>query len=503
MTNAGTATDTQPAPAGQMWKLPGVRLFASGHYPGQPQPDWPPAKVRAIAAEAKRLGPSGVSLLIPPAVLGHEENQDWLEDTSLPAAGWVDPDSVKAEPDPEFPGHVILTGDIVDVPDKVKTEQLDTGAYKFGSVEFYTPKDDFGKPQGLTIRRFGLLGGGSIPNVKRLGPLPKPVPMPGGTAKFSEAGGAGEKFKTVAGDAVSFTLAFSERQSMDRTACITAIKAAMPTVSQATLDALSDDQLKEFVAGLPQQTPAATVVAAAEPTRDEMVAALVASGQDQATVAAMNDADLKAAFDLIKPPVASMGDCKTGGGGGDPKDDTTKMSEAQKAIAKQLADSKAALAELHRFNEQTKREAKAAQVEPVCNDLVKSGLTPAFVNEWIKPQLLALDNTHAIHRFSEGGVQKSGTAFQAKLASAKNLSRLVAEGKVFVKFGEKLPGGGTGDTSTPEAKKAAAVQKARDHAATIGATAWSQTSFGSADGFVNKFSETFDKNPDLAMKMIA
>ena len=56
---------------------------------------------------------------------------------------------------------------------------------------------------------------------------------------------------------------------------------------------------------------------------------------------------------------------------------------------------------------------------------------------------------------------------------------------------------------TPEAKKAAAMQKARDHAATIGATAWSQTSFGSADGFVNKFGETFDKNPDLAMKMIA
>lgn len=490
MTNAGTVTDTQPAPAGQMWKLPGVRLFASGYYPGQPQPDWPPAKVRAIAAESKRLGPSGVSLLIPPAVLGHEEDQDWLEDTSLPAAGWVDPDTVKAEPDPEFPGHVILTGDIVDVPDKVKTEQLDTGAYKFGSVEFYTPKDDFGKPQGLTIRRFGLLGGGSTPNVKRLGPLPKPVPMPNGVAKFAEP----TKTATVPrpGEG-AILLAFSERQSMDRTQLLDAIKAAMPGLSQAVCDAMTDDQLKELVANLPKPAPTPTPVAMAEPTKDEMIASLVAAGQDQATVAAMNDADLKAAFDLIKPPVAQMSDDEKK----KQEAEVAKMSEAQKAIAKQLADSQAALAEFHRFNEQVKREAKNAQIEPVCEGLIKSGLTPAFVDEWIKPQLLALDNTQAIHRFSEGGTTKVGTAFQLKLAAAKQLN----PAKCFVKFGEKLPG--AGDGSTPEAKKAAAVQKARDHAATIGDSAWKQTSFGSVEGFVNTFSETFDKDPGLALKMIA
>lgn len=491
-----SATDPQPAP--QKWKLPGVRLFASGHYPGQPIPDWPPAKVDAIAAECKRLGPSGECMILPPAVLGHEENQDWLADTSLPAAGWIDPDSVRTEPDEEYPGHRVLVGDVVDVPDEVK-KLLDDGKYKFGSAEFYQPLDDHGNRQGMTIRRFGLLGGGTIPNVKRLGPLPKPEPM--AAAKFAE-----QDNRAVAMRPGESAVAFSERASpMDRTTTCTAIKAAMPNLSQATLDALSDDQLKELLMSVPTPpaapvvpaaTPPATPPAAAmaEPTRDEMIAACVAAGQDQAMCSAMSDADLKAAYDLLKPappaPVAAMGDCKK------PDEVAAKMGEV---LAKMKADQD----EFHRFSEQQRREIKVAQVEPVCSDLVKSGLTPAFVNEWIKPQLLALDNTHAIHRFSEDGQQKSGTAFQAKLASAKNLSRLVAEGKVFVKFGEKIPGGGSAGESTPEAKKAAAMQRAKDHAATVGESAWKQTSFGSADGFVNKFGEVFDKNPDLAMKMIA
>jgi hypothetical protein len=216
-----------------------------------------------------------------------------------------------------------------------------------------------------------------------------------------------------------------------------------------------------------------------ESTPEEMAAALVAAGQDQAMVAAMKPEDLKAAFDLIKPPVAQMSD--------DEKkkqaEEVTKMSEAQKAAAKQLADSQAALAELHRFTEQVKRDAKVAQIEPACADLIKAGLTPAFVNEWIKPQLLALDNSHAIHRFSEDGATKSGTAFQAKLASAKNLVRLVKDGKVFVAFGEKLPGGG--NTESPEAKKAAAIEKAKEHAATVGEAAWKSGSFGSGAGFLS------------------
>lgn len=486
MTNAGTATEPQPAP--QKWKLPGVRLFASGHYPGQPVPDWPPAKVDAIAAECKRLGPSGACMILPPAVLGHEENQDWLADTSLPAAGWIDPDSVRTEPDAEYPGHRVLIGDVVDVPDEVK-KLLDDGKYKFGSAEFYQPLNDLGQRQGMTLRRFGLLGGGTIPNVKRLGMLPRPVLMP--VAKFAEQK-AGE---LRPGETV---LAFSERVSpMDRTTTCTAIKTAMPNLSQATLDALSDDQLKELLMSVPTP-PAAPVVPAAmaEPTRDEMIAALVAAGQDQAMLAAMPDAELKAAYDLIKPPVAAMGD------GEKPEGEEEKPDEVAAKMGEVLAKMKRDQAEFHRFSEQQRREIKAAKIEPVCNDLVKSGLTPAFVNEWIKPQLLGLDDTHAIHRFSEGGVEKSGTAFQAKLASAKNLSRLVAEGKVFVKFGEKLPGGGTAGESTPEAKKAAAIQKARDHAVTVGESAWKQTSFGSADGFVNKFGEVFDKNPETAMKML-
>jgi hypothetical protein len=481
MTSAGDAAGSLPtAPA---FKLPGVNLFASGFYRGQ---QWPASRVQGIADNIRKNGPSGTKLLIPPAVMGHEEDQKWLDDTSLPAAGWVDPDSVETIPDPDHPGELILRGDVVNVPPEVAAK-IKSGEFANGSGEFYELSDDFGKSQGFTMRRFGLLGG-EVPQVKRLGRLPMPVPM-------TELKVFAEVVAAPKGGA-AFILAFAERQTMDRNAAYTAIKAVMPGLSQATLDSLNDDQLNEFVANLPAPAPAPVVPAPmAEATPEEMTAALVAAGQDQATVAAMPPADLKAAYDLVKG-ATPMAEEEKKEEEKKAEGEVAKMSEGQKAIAKQLADSKKSVAELHRFTEQLKRDAKSAQIEPVCEALVKSGLTPAFVNEWVKPQLIALDNTHAIHRFTENGTVKSGTAFQAKIAAAKALN----PAKCFVAFGEKVPGGG--DTSTPAAQKAAAIEKAKEHAATVPNDAWSQTSFKSQAGFVQKFSEAFDKNPVAALSML-
>ncbi len=467
------------------YRLPGVNLFASGLYRGK---KWPPEVVQSIADNIRRNGPSGTKLLIPPAVLGHEEDQDWLNKTDLPAAGWVDPDTATTVPDPDHPGELILRGDVVNVPPEV-ADRIKKGEFANGSGEFYELSNDFGASQGFTMRRFGLLGG-EVPQVKRLGRLPMPVPMDALKVFAETPESLATKAAPKGGAAI--ILAFSERQTMDRTAAYAAIKAVMPGLSQACLDLMSDDQVNELVANLPAAMSDTTTTT---PTRDEMIAALVGKGGDQTSLSAMADAALSDAYKK-----SCMSDTAT-----DPNDPNKKkldpngvsMSEAEKQAVAALnritiLESSAAAREKAAIARE--QQAKRKEVEIFCDRQIAAGrLLPRQKDDYIA-LLVGLDDTAATHTFSENGKSEKVTPFEAK-------KREMDRWPQAVKFGEKIPGGTT-DTGTPEAKKAAAIQKARDHAATVGESAWKSGSFGSAEGFVAYFSEVFDKNPETALKML-
>lgn len=448
MSGASAATGSPPAPA---YKLPGVNLFASGVYRGK---RWPPEVVRAIAENIRRNGPSGTKLLVPPAVLGHEEDQDWLDKTDLPAAGWVDPDTAAAVPDPEHPGEWILRGDVINVPPEV-ADRIRNGEFANGSGEFYELADDFGKPQGYTMRRFALLGG-EVPQVKRLGRLPMPVPMDQ-LKVFTEIVAAAPK------GGAAFLLAFSERQTMDRTAAYAAIKACMPGLSQATLDALSDDQVNELVANLPKPAPAPAPaptpmgdpvpgVVPAAPSRDDMIAALVAKGGDQAALAAMSDADLLAAYQQAVTTMADPAPC----------DDPTKkkpvevstMSETEKQAAaslKRIQNMEAAASAREKAAADREKKAKTADAEAFCERLVGQGRLLPFQRADYVTILTGLDDTQATHKFSENGKTETLTAFEAK-------KRELERRPVMVKFGEKIPGG-TGDAKANADAEVSKVEK--------------------------------------------
>lgn len=246
-------------PGEPAYMLPGVNLFATGKYRGR---RWTPADLRRMEANARKLGPSGKKLLLPPAVLGHDEDQDWLEDTGLPAGGWVDPDTVRAVPDPDHPGEMLLTGDVVNVPAEVAA-RIEKGEFKFGSVEIYDSfTDDFENEYGKTIRRFAFMGG-YVPQVKRLGPLPRPVRMRE-PRRFAEVTArVAERFRRDARGGVHIhaevTMGGDQQQQpgtpVDRPKLEAAVKAAMPNLDQAFLDGMSDDQLMTLVAALPQPQP--------------------------------------------------------------------------------------------------------------------------------------------------------------------------------------------------------------------------------------------------------
>jgi hypothetical protein len=165
-----------------VYTLPGVELFGSGTYRGQ---EYSPDHVRLVAANVRRLGgkfvPPGVAQpLTPEGGIGHDEAEDsldWLERTDVPAAGQVDPQTVRVVPDPANPGHVLLVGDLVNVPEETAAK-VRNREYNRGSVELYEDfTDDFGNRHGPAIRRHCLMGG-FPPQVKRLAPLPQPVPQP-------------------------------------------------------------------------------------------------------------------------------------------------------------------------------------------------------------------------------------------------------------------------------------------------------------------------------------
>lgn len=502
MPSPGAPTEpTQPA----AFKLPGVRLFGSGQYRGKP---WPPSSILRAADNAAKLGdkllvPPGVAQpLVPDGGVGHGVgNFDWLKDDTAPAAGWVDPKSVKAVPDPDYPGQLILVGDVVNVPPETAAK-IKSGQYRYGSAELYENFiDDFGKSYGPALRRFVILGA-EVPQVKRLGPLPMPVPM-------AELMVFAEPASTKAVLAFSF-LAFSERSAMDRAAATAAIKAAMPGLSQATLDSLSDDQLKDMVANLPQpaEAPAAPAVPnadappapAAAPSRDEMIAALVAAGQDQATVTAMDDATLAAAYAAITAaPAPMMADAPPD----DPDDPTKKkpfppvavMSETEQKAAASLKNIQAHEEAAKKRNEvaaKRERDAKRKDAETFCEGLVKSGkLLPHQKADYISI-LTPLDDSTALHKFSENGKTETLTAFELKKRELQNRPKVVT-------YGEKVPGGGT----SPQDAKSAAMDKARERAETIGTVALKSTRFGSVDGFVHNFSEMYDKDPAGALATIA
>lgn len=500
-----------------MYRLNGVALFASGNYRGK---RWTPGVVRKLAENATGLR----SLLTPPAVLGHEEEQEWLDRTDLPAAGWIDPGSVTAEPDPDNPGEMVLRGDLVNVPAEVAA-RLSAGEYRYGSAEIYDDfLDDFGKSRGPALRRFALLGG-EVPQVKRLGKLPAPVRQ-GAAVAFADRKPPAQR---------SVALSFAERTVMDRAALIKAIQTACPGMSQATIETNTDDALKEWVANLPKPQPQPTnPTGTAGMTRDQMIAELTAAGQDPAALAAMDDASLQAAYDALKGAapanpdaagdVATMGDAATMSreeiiaelvaAGQDAAsletmsdDDLRKMyadlglgataetpAAAEPAVAAMSERDRRTVRDAVRFSEQAVKQLrrqlhanKAQRVNAFCEQMVREGrIIPAQVNDY-RGLLLGLNADKPVHNFSDGGRVVRGSALDRKMAELKARAPIV-------RFGEKVGGGGTPAQTSHEA----AVRKAEAHADAIPEATWKLTSFKSRGGFVSAFSERAAKTDPAA-----
>lgn len=141
-----------------------VEIFATGVWHGQ---NFGEAELDQIADNFERLCLQNPPVLRPPVVIGHEEDQSWLQRSGLPAAGWVQ--------DVWREGRRLLAH-FSEVPPLV-AQLINQRAYRQVSVELYQDFVHEGQHYGWTLRRVALLGG-ELPAVRGLADLP--------LAEFSE-----------------------------------------------------------------------------------------------------------------------------------------------------------------------------------------------------------------------------------------------------------------------------------------------------------------------------
>lgn len=242
---------------------------------------------------------AGKEQVSPPLVVGHEEDQSFLQDSGLPAAGWL----IRV-----YRRGAKLFGDFGGIPRSI-AKLINARAYKKVSVEIYDEPPEGAPPacKGKMLRRVALLGA-ELPQVKTLADLPlaeyseaPPVCSPwrlAGNVDSSNASGAGQPCR-VTYFAEGVTMADEAAQAM-----MAAVKAAMPNLSQEFLDSLSEEQLAMLLSGVSgggteeggggTETTATAAEWPEGVTRESAIADLVAAGEDAATLEALSDDELLA-----------------------------------------------------------------------------------------------------------------------------------------------------------------------------------------------------------------
>jgi hypothetical protein len=431
-----------------------VEVFAAGTHRGRVYSE---SDLDELVANFDKFGPTGLKLITPPTVLGHEEDQEFLERSDLPAAGVV---SRLWREGPK------LYADFADVPEPV-AGLINARAYRKVSIEHYDRERPFDAGDGrkfsdLILRRVALLGA-EVPQVKALADLPIAVfsyadrevavfkaPEGGAVFAFAEARPVSDPLAEKVKKLPRFAQCFADG-ALDRNALLDRIKAALPGVDSATLDGLDDQQLMGLALGcppVPESTPADGAAGMQDyPDRAAMIADLVAAGGDAAALEAMTDDELKAKYAALKggqfrdKPVTTP--ATTPPPPAQTQTQAAAFAEQKRKLDAEIAASEAERKRLEAERKRAEADRKKARHEAAvafCDGLVRDGrMTPADRDAFFLPQLAAADDTDPCHKFSENGREEQVTEYE-------RLRRRLASRPVTVKMGERLRAGGDGQS---------------------------------------------------------
>ena len=227
--------------------LRNVEIFSAGEHKGK---EYTVNDLHDIARNFKKFSGDGPGPRInPPVVIGHEEDQSWLEkydeakdpDTGIPAAGWptkvwVDGDKLKAD----------IADLLPDVADAIAAKN-----YTAVSAEVYDKLPEGVPGTGKALRRVAILGG-ELPHVKDIRRLPHPE-----YAAFSEYRKVARptkltisKIETMPDGAFRV---FSEVNLMNRDEMMAMLLDA--GVDQSVVETLDDKQLESICSAMGHKEP--------------------------------------------------------------------------------------------------------------------------------------------------------------------------------------------------------------------------------------------------------
>jgi hypothetical protein len=383
----------------------------------------------------------------PPLSVGHEEDQSLLDNTGLPAAGWVTR---------LYRRGAKLLADFGGIPRSI-AKLINGRAYRKVSAEVYDEPPEGAPPgcSGRMLRRVALLGA-ELPQIKSLADLPlaeyaetpPPVCVPWRIA------GNVDCVKGEDGRAVRVTY-FAEAGPMDRAALEAQLKGlGWSDGAIAALASVKDEDLAKLVlellgqqagtnAGADAAAGDAAAAAAEPPPREQMIADLVALGYDQAELDGMADADLAALWQEEKgtsmsdktktPPVVTPAP-------------TTPVAPAATAFAEQvwkhirpridgvLAPVRRAVKAHARTSQDLAREQKRELVRTFCERLIgvsrmscADGAFDEKTGEPVGPVARRLMRADNVRKYAEQG---NKTELQLQMAEL--------EAAPARKFGEKM-----------------------------------------------------------------
>jgi hypothetical protein len=143
---------------GNLGRCRGVEIFAAGNYRGK---DYTTQDLDEMVDNFNRFGKGPQALVRAPLVIGHEEDQELLDRSDIPAAGW---------PERVYRQGKVLKADYAEVPRTIGN-LINGRAYRKVSAEIYDEPPEGVPGKGKMLRRVALLGG-ELPQVKSLKDLP-------------------------------------------------------------------------------------------------------------------------------------------------------------------------------------------------------------------------------------------------------------------------------------------------------------------------------------------
>lgn len=195
-------------------------------------------------------------------------------------------------------------------------------------------------------------------------------------------------------------------------------QAQLDTMSDADLKALMDQLGMGAAPAAGAAPPPAGVAAMADVPREQMIAELVELGEDAAELEAMTEEDLKTLYDLLKG--GDEGDAAAAGAAASPSPAATPMSER---VAKYAEQTMARLTAVNRQLATQANQMKRQKIAAFCERMVNQGrILPAQKGDYVS---LLMGLTEGVRKFSDNRPRASELAEKmAEIAKRAPLIRL-------------------------------------------------------------------------------